>query len=290
MNVGWRVGADTRFRRGEAGWLRSITRMSEASRHVEFEACFNFRDLGGYETADGRRVRWNVLYRSDTLHRLTATDIQQFDVLGLRTVIDLRSGTELEDHGQFVAANANVAWHHVPMLDSVKLAPRDPSELAAGFAQPLAPGEGYVRIAEEFSGSVARAFDVLSGDDALPAVFHCTSGKDRTGIIAAAVLDFLGVPDDVIAADYVLTERARARSTTWIEANEPAFAALLAQIPPERRVVRPETILGFLVGIRSKYGSVAEFLAELGVPEGRLDALRERLLEKSPWADPGGAG
>ncbi len=264
--------------------------MSEASRHVEFEACFNFRDLGGYETADGRRVRWNVLYRSDTLHRLTATDIQQFDVLGLRTVIDLRSGTELEDHGQFVAANANVAWHHVPMLDSVKLAPRDPSELAAGFAQPLEPGEGYVRIAEEFGGSVARVFDVLSSDDALPRCSTAPPGRIERGSSRPRSSTFSGYPTTSSPPTTSSRSEARARSTTWIEANEPAFAALLAQIPPERRVVRPETILGFLVGIRSKYGSVAEFLAELGVPEGRLDALRERLLEKSPWADPGGAG
>ena len=253
--------------------------MSDEGRHVVFEACFNFRDLGGYENRDGGRVRWNRLYRSDTLHRLTPADVEQFDALGLRTVIDLRSATELDDHGRLATASGHVGWHHVPMLDNVKLEPRDQSEVDVLVAQPLAPGEGYFRIVEQFGGSLALVFELLSNDDALPAVFHCTAGKDRTGIVAALLLDLLGVPDDVIAADYTLTERARERTTAWIEANEPVYAAYIAQFPAERRVVNAEMILGFLDGVRSTYGSVPEFVAALGIQEGRLDVLRARLLE-----------
>jgi protein-tyrosine phosphatase len=253
--------------------------VSDEARHVAFEACFNFRDLGGYETRDGHRVRWNRLYRSDTLHRLTPGDVEQFDALGLHTVIDLRSATEIDDHGRLATASGHVAWHHVPMLDNVKLEPREPSEADAVETQPLAPGEGYLRIVEQFGGSLALTFELLSDADSLPAVFHCTAGRDRTGIVAALLLDLLGVPDDVIAADYVLTDRSRERSTAWIEANEPAFAAYLAQFPPERRAVRAETILGLLDGVRSAYGSVPELLAALGIQARRLDALRAQLVE-----------
>jgi protein-tyrosine phosphatase len=119
----------------------------------------------------------------------------------------------------------------------------------------------------------------MAQDDALPAVFHCTSGKDRTGVIAALLLDLLGVPDDVIAADYFLTEEARLRSMPWIEANEPTFAAFLAQIPPERRAIRPETILAFIQRFRAKHGSTAEFIGQLGVDEPQIKALRDRLLD-----------
>ena len=251
--------------------------MNESSRHVWFEACFNFRDLGGYETVDGRHVRWNVLYRSDTLHRLTAADAETFSALGLRTVIDLRSRTEVEDFGRLGVATESLAWHNVPMLDDVKLIPRDIPE--APPSPTLSAGEGYVRIVEEYADSVAEVFELLTRDDVLPAVFHCTSGKDRTGIVAAVLLDLVGVPDATIAADYVLTEQARAWSTPWIEANEPGFAALLAQIPPERRMLSADAILGFLAGIRSKHGTVRDFLTGLGVTEEQLDLVRAQLLD-----------
>jgi protein-tyrosine phosphatase len=252
--------------------------MSDAGRrHVEFEACFNFRDLGGYETADGRTVRWNVLYRSDTLHRFTASDLDTFNSLGLRTVIDLRSATEIDDYGRLEGADDELTWHHVPMLDKVKLAPRDDQDSPPLVPTPMAPGEGYVYIVETFGDSVASVFSLLAGD-ALPAVFHCTAGKDRTGIVAAMLLDVLGVDDEIIASDYVLTELARPRTAAWIEENEPAFAAWMAQVPPEHRVVTHDMITGFLAGLRSKYGSPAEFLLEHGVTHDQLDTLRSRLL------------
>ncbi|HEX5586879.1 MAG TPA: tyrosine-protein phosphatase [Acidimicrobiia bacterium] len=256
--------------------------MSDPQRLVEFEACFNFRDLGGYPTADGGHVRWGTLYRSDTLHRLTDADAQVFRALGLHTVIDLRSVTEVDDHGRLDPAHGDVAWHHVAMLDNLRLAPRagdDPAPPVPLPADDVVPGQGYLAIAEQFGTSLARVFELLAADDALPAVFHCTSGKDRTGIVAALMLELLGVDDDVIAADYVLTAESRARSAPWIQANEPQFAAFLRQIPPERRVVSGETILGFLEQARAKYGSGRELLLHLGVRDADLDALRVRLVE-----------
>ncbi len=208
--------------------------MDRTTRHVDFEACFNFRDLGGYPTVDERHLRWGTVYRSDTLHRLTVADVEVFRALGLRTVVDLRSSTEIDQYGRLGISEAGLTWHNVPMLDNLQLSPRDPSELVLPLEE-SSPGEGYVRIAEEFAPSVAETFRILAGEDALPAVFHCTSGKDRTGIVAALMLDVLGVPDETIASDYCLTEATQVRSTPWIEQHEPEFAAFLAQIPPERR-------------------------------------------------------
>ena len=120
--------------------IPTISGMLDSSRHVWFEACFNFRDLGGYETADGRQVRWNTLYRSDTLHRLTAADGKNFSALGLRTVIDLRSKTEVEDFGRLGVATESLVWHNIPMLDDVKLTARDVSDGASN-----APGTARAR-------------------------------------------------------------------------------------------------------------------------------------------------
>jgi len=165
----------------------------------------------------------------------------------------------------------------------MRLQPSSPEEQAAltpvPASEPVEPGQSYLQMLGDGSG-IARTFDLLAVADALPAVFHCTSGKDRTGMVAAMVLDLLGVDDDAIAHDYVLTNETRERSSTWIAANEPVFAAFLAQIPPERRHTRPETILGFLDGVRARYGSVEKLLIEHGIPQENLSAFRERLLEE----------
>jgi protein-tyrosine phosphatase len=251
--------------------------MSEAIRHVPFEACFNFRDLGGYRTADGRRIGAGQIYRSDTLHRLTDADAATFRSLGIRTVVDLRSRTEVDDHGRIEIADSDFVWHNVPMSDEIKLAPRGPDQPPPDLAN-LSPGESYALMTERYADSLGTVFTILSGPDALPAVFHCTSGKDRTGIVAALLLDLLGVPDQTIIADYVLTEEANDRSMVWIEAHEPDFAAYLAEIPYERRAPRPEKIAGFLERFRAQFGSAEEFLVNVGITNDRLDDLRERLL------------
>ncbi len=257
--------------------------MSLDERLVAFEACFNFRDLGGYETTDGRRIGWGRLYRSDTLHRLTASDLRALTSLGLRTVVDLRTATELDDHGALCHdGRTSLDWHHVPLFDGVmRLQPRDPDQPVdpqITLEPPLAPGETYLQMLGDGTG-VGRAFDLLTAEDGLPGVFHCTSGKDRTGMVAAMVLDLLGVDDDVIADDYVLTNETRSRANAWITVHEPVFAAFLAQIPPERRRTEPDTILAFLDGVRARYGSVERLLIERGVPAARLVAFRDDLLD-----------
>ncbi len=248
------------------------------SRQVCFEACFNFRDLGGYETRDGGRIRWQTLYRSDSLHRLTPADEVLFQSLAIRTVIDLRSGTEVEDHGRFQVSGGGTAWHHAPMLDNVKL--RVPAEGEAAPARDVrAAANPYVYIVDEFGTSIAATIKLLAVDGALPAVFHCMSGKDRTGIVTALVLDLLGVPEDAIATDYALTEETRVRSTTWIEEHEPELAAFFARIPPDLNRAHPEKILELLGYIRSSYGSATGLLSRLGVTDEEQSALKSRLLE-----------
>jgi hypothetical protein len=247
-------------------------------RHIPFEACFNFRDLGGYPTRDGKRVRWRTLYRADTLHRLTAHDAGTFAALGVRTVIDLRSGTEVSDYGRVREDAGSFAWHHSPMLDNLRLRPVDGEPPPPPTVDLLPPGEFYMQIVEEFRASVGFAFKLLAADRALPAVFHCTGGRDRTGMVAALMLELLGVPDDVIVDDYLLTKKAGERSMAWVEANEPELAALVAQIPPEARELRGEVILGFLERVRTGYGSASGFLSSTGVTAGEQESLMRRLI------------
>ncbi len=248
--------------------------MTSADRHVSFEACFNFRDLGGYETADGRRIAWGAVFRSDSLHRLTDADLDAASSLGIRTVIDLRSTAELDRQGRFARAHADtVAFHHLPLFEEHSPVFRP---LAADDPEPP-PGEGYVEMAWRARDTIAKAVRVIAqGDYAV--VFHCAAGKDRTGILAALVLSSLGVPDEAIAADYNLSERSLAPALAWAEGNAPEMAAEMATLPRWALQAPIPNMRAFLDILRERHGSIEMYLADAGVEPAVVNTLRTRLL------------
>jgi len=241
-------------------------------RLVPFETCFNFRDIGGYETVDGHRVRWGSVYRSDTLHRLTTADLELASEIGIRTVIDLRSRGELERSGRFGRAH-EVAFHHLPVEEEI---PADPS--SRDLAEPPR-GEMYVEMATVGGAAIANILRVIAeGEHAV--VFHCFAGKDRTGVIAALLLSTLGVPDETIVADYQLSERSLAPAVAWAESNDPEWAARMAAFPPWLLQSPGETVQAFLDILRERHGSIDAYLRDAGVEQSVVDVLRVRLLER----------
>ena len=243
-------------------------------RHVEFEHCFNFRDIGGYETADGRRVRRNAVFRSDSLHRLTTADLTRAQDLGVRTVIDLRSTAELTRDGRFAVCDDAVAFHHTPLFeeDTLPFTPAEP-----GDPEPP-PGESYIAMAVAGRDALATALRVIAeGDHAV--VFHCAAGKDRTGILAALVLSTLGVPDEVIIADYTLSDRALAPAIAWAEANDREWAEELATLPSWLLHAPTKVMQAFLDLLRAHHGSIDAYLTDAGFGEEHRAVLRARLLE-----------
>jgi protein-tyrosine phosphatase len=247
--------------------------METGERHIPFEASFNFRDVGGYETVDGRRIRWGAVFRSDTLHRLTTADLERALELGVRTVIDLRSTDELTQWGRFPGTD-RVDFHHLPLFEQDAL-PYEP----LGPDDPEPPeGMGYIEMALAGRTALATALRVIAkGDHA--AVFHCAAGKDRTGILAALLLSTLGVPDEIIAADYQISEEALKPSFAWAEENDEAMAAELAQLAPWMHQSRPEVMHAFLDMLREHHGSIDGYLVDAGLEPEVLDLLRARLLE-----------
>lgn len=246
-----------------------------AERLVPFDACFNFRDLGGYETGDGRRLRWRTLYRADTLHRIDGADLDRFLGLRLRSIIDLRSWGELQEHGRFRHADGHLVVHHLPMVDSVGGRAR-PNQFRS---PPRTAGEGYIFMTDAGRRSIGAAVRLLADPDRLPAVFHCTAGKDRTGVLAAIVLSAVGVPDRDIVADYMLTDESRAARNAYLRIHEPEYYAFLAGLPPTFRRMNTDAIPTLLTWIRAEHGSVPAFLADSGVDRHDLAALRASLLE-----------
>jgi protein-tyrosine phosphatase len=242
---------------------------------VLLETCQNFRDLGGYATSGGRTVAWGRLYRADTLHRLSAADLDAIVALDVRTVIDLRGHGELERHGRIHVGDHDIAYHHLPMLDEVAGEDRRPSP-----PEPVADlGEAYVRMLGEGTPTIAQSVRLLARPDALPAVFHCMAGKDRTGILAAVILGALEVPDDEIVADYVLTADVREARTAYLAVHDPDYLLHLQSLPPYALETKAASMESFLAHVRRQYGSMRGFLSEVGVDGVTVDRLAEALLD-----------
>jgi protein-tyrosine phosphatase len=240
-------------------------------RHIEFERLHNFRDLGGYRTADGRTVRWGRLYRSDSLAKLAGADWERFLGLGIGTVIDLRYPWEIASRGRVpesgTFAYANLSIEHRP-YDQAEIDPAlDPWRYLA---------DRYAEVALDGAAELRTALELIAAGDR-PQVFHCASGKDRTGLLAALVLLLLGVPQDTVVEDFALTELATARLLAdWQAAN------------PGREMRWPgygrapaEVMRLFLTDLRRSYGSVEEYATgHVGVDADLIARLRDRLLER----------
>jgi protein-tyrosine phosphatase len=245
--------------------------MSTPLRHIAFEDLHNFRDLGGYRAVDGRPLRWGRLYRSDSLGKLARdADLAAFAALGVRTVIDLRHGFEIEARGR-VPERTGVTWHHL----SIEHRPYDQAALGPEVKAGPYLAERFREVAEDGVVEIRRALEVIADPDAGPLVFHCASGKDRTGQIAATVLALLGVDDADIVADFELTNLATARlraAHVVHHGSEPRW--------PDFGAAPGEVMARFLAGLSADYGSVRGYAEQrLGVDEALVGRLRQTLLE-----------
>ena len=249
--------------------------MTEPSRYVELEGCCNFRDLGGYPTADGRRTRWRRLFRADGLTRLSGADRSVLGSLEVRNVIDLRTGLEVESRGRFPGDVEGVTYHHLPLSDTLPGAEDVPDW---GNTEYVA--HRYASYLDGGADTIRAALDLLADPANLPAIFHCSVGKDRTGVLAAVVLGLLGVPDEVIVDDYALSKAAMVRILQQFEEEYPEAADQVARFAPVILSVEPASMTGFLTAVRERHGSFRAFGRSLG-RSGAVEKMRENLLEAS---------
>jgi protein-tyrosine phosphatase len=248
----------------------------------------NFRDCGGYETADGARVRWGRLYRSGLLARLSAAAAAQVQALGIRAVCDLRRTTEraLHPNPSFGAEVHRFEWDSEQESSPIRdRAFANSTDAAAVQAAMLTM---YERLPFGLQPRLAGVFAAL--DHAAPgaAIVHCTAGKDRTGVAVALVLESLGVRRDEVVEDYTLTNTAvdlrsqllgRDGSGAGLAATAEPILALSAMAQEAMLAARPEYILASLNAIEARHGSVRQYLLdELALEPVMLERLRERLL------------
>jgi protein-tyrosine phosphatase len=241
-------------------------------RLIVLDGCLNFRDLGGYPTTDGRRVRWRQLFRSDALHLLSGADVAHLrDTLHIGDVVDLRSTAEVETDGRGPLGAETIRFHHLPLFDGDTTAR---SERPAAYTL----ADRYFLLAEFAKVPIARVITTLAGTTA-PAVYHCAAGKDRTGVISAVLLGLLGVRDEIIVADYAATQENIDAIIDRLMASE-GYQTLLSALPPDTLHAQPETMVSFLARIRLEYGSMHEYARSAGVPDEAIVQLEARLLTR----------
>jgi len=246
--------------------------LADPPRRLPLAGCFNFRDLGGYPTSSGGRIRWRTLFRADGLTRLDEADFEMLADIGLSTVIDLRTVGEIDERGRFSDAHFEVEYHHLPLTDVLP-----PDSEMARYTEPSFVTSRYRQLFTEGSESIAKALAVLAQPGTLPAVFHCSAGKDRTGILAALVLGFLGVPDEIIVHDYALSGEAMVGMLEWLKREYADDVESVERYAPAITSAHPEAMAEFLSMLREEHGGFDELAGSLGVT-GAVDRLRESLV------------
>lgn len=251
--------------------------LTVADRSLHLASAPNFRDAGGYRTADGQWVKMGVLYRSNSLATLTDADQAKLKRLGIKTDIDLRTPSEIAAGPDKIPAGVTYVNLNVIGTSDASggLGAIDLTTEAGGVAMMVAGEKAFVS-SDSGRASYQELFTTVADRKAANVLYHCTAGKDRTGWASAAILTALGVPRETVLADYLLSNDYNAASN----------AATLAQVPAVIRPgykavldVRAEYLQSGFDEVTAKYGTFDDYLRTgLGLTAKDLRALRAQLL------------
>ena len=244
--------------------------MSDAEnlRWLPIEGCVNFRDLGGYRNGQGQTVRWRRLFRSDALQDMTSDDASYaIRELGIRMVVDLRNSDEAERDGRGPLPGAGADYRHIPLLEERGFPPFTGQDVVERLSTT------YQWLVHNSGARVAAAVNAIAEADG-GVVFHCSAGKDRTGLMAAMLLEVLGVDDETIAADYILTNEAVEGILRRIQAMQPHASPTTQSL-----AAQPLALQRFRDTLHREYGGAEAYLRTHGLTDGTFDSLRRNLLE-----------
>ncbi|MCK9284803.1 MAG: tyrosine-protein phosphatase [Rhodocyclaceae bacterium] len=246
-----------------------------SSRSVGLQGAPNCRDLGGYPAADGRRVKWRHLYRSDSFADLTDADLPVVQSLGLRTLVDLRHASERERKPNRELPGMPPKVHTFPFLPygHVDIFKRVSEGRMTLVQLEQDVWEAYRRFLPE--PVFPKMIDLLLTPGVFPMLIHCTSGKDRTGYTTAVVLLALGVPRDVIIEDFLVTNRHR-RDIGYLVGDkaDPAVVEVLSG-------VHASYLEASFTAMEQQWGSTDAYLRDaLGLSDRRRQQLQDLLLER----------
>ena len=267
----------------------------ENHRLLAFEGIANFRDLGGYTTAQGQHVKWGVLYRAGTLADATATDLADLRQLHLATLIDFRSSAEKEEEPNRLPDPVPFEVIEIPTLDDGNKAmvgeimARIESGNFDGFDPNLTMLQANRQFATEFTPQFKQFIQTILEASGAPVVWHCSAGKDRTGFAAAILLRILGVDQTAIMQDYMASKQLA------LEARKSQLL-LLRVFKGEEAADKLAVLMGVeqdwlqaaFDEINAHWGSFDQYVSDgLGLSAADINQLRSHLLENQSAAAQG---
>ena len=251
------------------------------STHIPLEGALNLRDIGGY-TADSGDVRRGVVFRSDNLNTLTDADLETFDRLGIRSVFDFRGPREIE-------LQPSRLWPSVS--NHVNLPITGDTVQEKTFVERVLSGEireikvndigaNYITILEDRGDRFATVLASIASSAHCPILFHCTAGKDRTGLAAALIHGLCGVSRDDIVHDYGLSDkyRLKERRAALTEQFEPHGIDIEPLIPA---ISAPRQAMHIALDhLESEHGGIHGYVINsLGIDKGTVDTIRKVMIE-----------
>jgi len=247
------------------------------SREIKFESINNFRDLGGYRTIDGHTVSWRKLFRSGDITGATPEDLRKLrEQFGLVSVVNLRSDIEINRSGLGLIPDSGIRFYHVSLIPDVG----DKNARTERYRDLNNMGEFFVRMAhrEQFGRRLVQALETIADPANHPLIFHCSEGKDRTGIVAAMVLRLLGVADEDIVGDYCLSAPFFEERFKRMK-NDPQFAQDSYGLPDFFWQVAPDSMKLLLDTLDAEYGSAGQYLEMHGAAPSLGLRLKDVLLD-----------
>ena len=271
----------------------SLPAIAASEWHIELDGQSNFRDVGGYQTTDGRRVKWGEVYRSGELHKLSETDVVKLDAMGIKAVANFLTEREIKSRGHDRLPEGT---REIPL-------PMETGNLGemAGVIQEARGTGDFSKVPVELNQEIHRIlinegreyYATMLREIAEPAnrpiVYHCSHGVHRTGTATAILLAALGVPWETIREDYLLSNKYRAEEVNRRIGELQLLAADTLLVEPDQvdmknikafYILKPDYIDASLDEAVKQYGSMENYIRKgLGITDKELVSLREQLLE-----------
>ena len=225
-----------------------------AQQNINLDGCFNFRDLGGYKTYDGKSTRFNKIFRSDELHDLTTSDISHITaVLDVKTIIDLRNPSEIMGFELENLCEYGINYFNIPLVGD-----------QTWQHMPSNPVESYVSILQDSTSArqIGKVVELIGKYSDHSSVFFCMAGKDRTGIVAAVILGLLNVTNRNIVSDYALS-RDPWRSLKAKMMSDPVRSKTIGNLPKDFLMVRESFMTETLRVLSKTHGSIHKYAKSL---------------------------